>query len=1126
MDIEKLIDDAATILHRRGKISYSALKLGLSIDDEIMSAIRDELVDVLEIAEDRDGKYLVLVQTAAVPETPHDAKPKSNVSVLGDDLELAERRVLTVMFCDLVGSTKLSHELDSEDLRDVFSRYQQASARAIAETDGYIAQYLGDGILAYFGYPRVHESDALRAIKAAIGILENIKALNDSLQNEYNVELQVRISLHSGEVVIGDIGGDKRKETLALGEVPNVAARLQSLASPNEIIISESTRQLLGNRIEATEMGEQTLQGVRNSLKTYRIVNIKDQSWPTSQGSNQFIGRDHELEVLTGTWDNIQTEGGAAVFVRGEAGIGKSTLLRQFVKNTSIASDQIWFLKGQDETQLSSLRPATTGITAKWNLSNADSDKFAKIEEHMSGFSNEEIISVAEVLGAEIPATIPTTPSTPQIHRQRMLNALARVLTSSGDQKPRIIFLEDLHWYDPTSLELVNILIESIKTTSAMIIMTARMEYEPDWRLDNVHDLKISRLSHEETVALIKFLSKTSKLPDELVSRLSSRAQGVPLFIEELTKTVFESDAVKVDENGIITIIGELDDEVIPVSIYGCLMTRLDQMHTARQIAQLGAVIGIRFSYELVRAASELDDDTLTRSLNELVQSGLMSKIDLNGQTIYEYSHAILRDAIEQSLLKSTRRVLHGNIADTLTKHFPDTESNEPETIAFHLTMATRGAEALRYWKQAGMMALGRFANAEANNYFSRGLKAVTQLPDKNLRTVEELGLTVLKAVSMMSIRGWATPEVRECYLHARQLLDQLDAQASPELFPTLVGLASYFIVTGNWSEARQLVKQNLSHAEKIGNDKLILEAVAEKIVVEAYSGNPEIVDSLFEKVSSLYDPATYADHLILFGRNAMAAAYTCKSINSWIMGHADRAIEEALNGIEEVRRLYHPFSLAWSQSPVTWVYLFRGEPEKALVYIDELCIFSQEHGFPFWLGQGFVAQGWASLLLGNSDQAMEKIMQGLAIWNASGTKMLQPMMKWPLIKTHLMQGNANAGLEEARSVLEYIEDSEEIFFAPEILILQGEALEMTDGSDSAAAFDSYQKAYDLACRKNAFTLKLHAATKMAELLANRGKYSDGFTILSPLIHDDVEGYDTFIPSEARRVLAQLAANK
>lgn len=1106
MDLEKLIDRACTILRRKVRVSHRALKLELELDDATFAAVCDELVIVLEIAEDREGKMLVLRTAPPVPVVP--AQPSS-------DEAAAERRILTLMFCDLEGSTKLSGRLDAEDLRDVVREYQRVAGEEIARSGGYVAQYLGDGLLVYFGYPRVHEDDSTRAVRAGLGIIERVRAMNVSLLQRHGVSLSVRIGLHTGEVVIGAMGGAARTETLALGQAPNIAARMEGLAPPNSVVVSWETRQVLSRSVELEEMGRFELKGVEGTRPVYKVVGIRATSGFAA--TTALVGRRTELEVLRQAWADARRGAGSAVLVRGQAGMGKSRLVQELVTQAD-ASLNVLLIRGREETSLSALAPITEALAGAWSLP-GDPNPYACVLDRTAG-RGEDTMLVAEALGVAVPEASRLGPMTPQVQRHRTLLALSGVLQTS--EEPRILIIEDLHWLDPSSHEVIGQILGGLAQTHVLVLASTRPEFEVSWP---VRILDLSPLAGNEIAELVRDVARAKNVATELIERIARRAEGVPMFVEELTRTVFESDALFTDDSGKMSLNTSDDDTSIPTTVYGCLMARLDRLTAVRSVALVGAIIGRRFSYALLQESTGLDEHALRIGLQELVDAEIVQIEGSPPEATYEFRHALLRDAALQSLLRATRRTYHGDVTEALLRAFPERCAREPDVLAYHLSGAGRHAEALVHWRQAGLIAMSRFANAEAIGYFTKALESVAQIEDIGLRTGNELALTVLRAIPMMLTRGWGAPEVKTAFEHARDLCDRVGEHAPPELFPTLVGLGSFFIVTADWAEARRLIQNNLGLAERENRADLLVEAWTELGVVELYSGRLDNAFPPLDKAIAAFDPAAHAHHLLMYGRNAQTVAYTTRALAHWSAGRLDQAVADARQALAAVDSLEHPFSRAWAMAPNVLVHLFRGEAGQARTYVDLLCEFAQQQGFPYWHGQGMVFRGWTTLVEnGSPEKARADIEQGLAIWYASGTRMLDAMMTWPLAVALLRLGRHEAALEILDRSVAQLERSGERWWASEVHTLRGEVLEARDGDQSPAARESYERALSIAGEAGADGMRLRAAIHLARHLGCLGLAEDGLALLAPIEAAILEGRDTADLVSARTMLSLLRA--
>ncbi len=1108
MDLDKILNDAVSILKRRGKASYSALKLELSIDDQVLAVVREELTDVLEIARDLNDKMLVLRQPKEI--------------TLEDEQKQGSRRVLTVMFCDLVGSTQLSSLLDSEDFRDVLRDYQRVAVSAINHYDGYVAQYRGDGVLAYFGFPRLHEFDAVRAVRASVEIIDSLEILNERLKIKFSIELKARIGIHSGEVVIDDVGAAHKTETLALGKVPNIAARLESLAAENQIVISRDTKNILGNRVNVEAMGKFDLKGVEEAQEAYRVLSVINDKLADIKNDEDFVGRRDKLATLVDEWNNLLVcREGAAICIYGEAGLGKTRILRRFIESTALPEHDYLVFSGQGETRFSSLKPILEGLAKKWRFTRESSTlTYEQLEKTMTGASGIDIMLIAEAFGVTLPTDKNLPKFTPQVQRHLTLLAMCNALLNV--ERPSVLLFEDLHWLDPTTHEFLLSLLSQIKNKPVLLLMTSRPTFKSSWNDEQVKRICLSPLDYDDGVELIKKTSGAKEIPRELLERINQRAEGNPLFIKELTKSVFESGRVKIDDEGYAYLRGELDDNLVPVTVYGCLMARLDDMHLSRQVVQLAAVIGARFSFGLIKESSELGEIKLKQAIAELIESKIISAYEREGSVTYQFSHALLRDAIERSLLRATRKALHSSVANALIKAFPEIVKREPERVALHLDEAGRKEEGIAFWREAGINAMNKFANVEAITHYSRALDSLKRMPQSKQRDATELTLTMLRATPMMLTQGWGSAEVRKSYEHARSLRQQIDEQSLPELFPVLVGLASYYIVIADWQEAEKLTQQNWMLAKQIGRNDLLLEAEAELGVVKAYAGDHREAISVLESALERFDAVDYADRLISYGRNPATVAHTALAMMYWLDGRVDSGMQSAQLALEKAKLYYHPFSITWAYCACVVVHLLREEIEQAKHYVEELCQFAQDQGFPYWLGQGLIYRGWIFALEGDAKKAMEECQIGFDIFYKSGSRMLDPLLKYPMAKAKLLDGDYQGALDIVDESIHFIKTTGECWFETIMENLRGEILAALYVTDSEKALNAFQYTYQIANERNIFTMKLQAALNIAQIFKSRQEPVKALQILEPLQQQIKQGQGTPLFMRLEKLVAEL----
>jgi class 3 adenylate cyclase len=666
----------------------------------------------------------------------------------------AERRQLTILFCDLVASTALATQLDPEDLREVIRAYHATCAAVIQRFDGHIAQYLGDGVLVYYGYPQAHEDGAHRAVRSGLGMVEGIGPLNARLEQTYGIRLAVRIGIHTGLVVVGDMGGGGREEHLALGATPNITARLQGLAAPNTVVISEASHRLVQGYFACVPLGQQLLQGVADPLTVYHVLGA---SGATSRlevaqprGLTPLVGREPEVGLLRERWQRVQAGMGHVVLLSGEAGLGKSRLVQVLKDDLAPTPHTCLECRGSPYYQNTALYPVIELLqrVLRWQPEDTPLERLHKLEITLSQCPltlGEMVPILADLVALALPDDrYPPLLLTPQRQRQKTLEMLLAMLLAEAARQPVLFIVEDLQWVDPTTLEWLTLLIDQGPTVPILTVLTYRPEFPPPWgSRAHITPMSVPRLSPPEVQTMVARLTGEKALPPELLQQLLAKTDGVPLFIEELTKTVLESGLLRVAHDR-YELAGPLPSLAIPSSLHDALMARLDRLATAKSVAQLGATLGRQFPYALLRAVAPLDEAVLHHALGELVHAELLYQRGVPPQATYLFKHALIQEVAYQSLLRRTRRRLHAQIAQLLATQFADMDGLPPELLASHYTAAGCSAQAVPYWIQAGRQAIRRAAHVEARAHLTRGLEALQTLPASPQRTEHELTLQLL----------------------------------------------------------------------------------------------------------------------------------------------------------------------------------------------------------------------------------------------------------------------------------------------------------------------------------------------------------------------------------------------
>jgi class 3 adenylate cyclase len=743
MDFYEVVDQVVQLLQQRGRLTYRSLKRQFALDDEALEVLKDELQFSHPVVDEAGHGLVWRGATATKPESPsilpvsqeipqqaHPAQAEAPPSEAA--APAAERRQLTVMFCDLVDSTKLSGQLDPEDYREVLRAYHSACAEVIHGFDGHIAQHLGDALLVYFGYPTAHEDDARRAIHTGLGMLDAMRTLHERLVQEKAIRLRVRVGMHTGLAVISAVGSGQKHEMLALGEAPNVASRIQGLAEPDTIAISADTYRLVEGYFDCDDLGFHSLKGVAEPQQVHRVIGESGAQSrldiARTRGLTPLIGRESEVSLLLERWQQVQEGQGQVILLGGEAGIGKSRLAQVLQDHAVSEGYTRLACRSSPYYQNTALYPVIDLLERALPLQRQDSSeaKLGKLEAFLSQYQLplEETVPLFATLLSFPPPEDRYAPLqwAPQPQRQKTLASIVAMLLEQADPQPVLFILEDLHWTDPTTLELLDLLIDQTPTAAMCVLLTYRPTFQPPWGSRSyLTQMTLDRLSQCHIGRLAAQVAGGMALPMQVLAQITEKTDGVPLFVEEMTKAVLESGALK-EADGQYELTRPLTSLTIPATLQDSLMARLDRLMTAKGIVQLGAVMGRQFSYELLQAVSQVDEATLHRELSRLVDAELLYQRDLPPQATYTFKHALIQDTAYESLLRITRQQYHAQIANVLEHQFPEMAATQPELVAHHYTKAGHHEQAVQYWLHAGRRALARSANAEAVAHLTEGL--------------------------------------------------------------------------------------------------------------------------------------------------------------------------------------------------------------------------------------------------------------------------------------------------------------------------------------------------------------------------------------------------------------------
>ena len=1131
MTFDEVLDQVRDLLQQRGRVTYRSLKLRFQLDDEMLAGVSEELIEAERVAQDDNGKVLVWTggDEAAAPSDAPSPVPSSPIESSHPE---AERRQLTVMFCDLVSSTALSEQLDPEELREVVRAYQQTSGKVIERYEGYIAQYLGDGILVYFGYPTAHEDDAARAARAGLGIVAAVQALDVHLPQA----LQVRIGIHTGLVVVGEMGDSNRQEQLALGETPNIAARVQGKAEPDTVVISAATQRMVAGLFETEDQGLHDLKGISTPQSLYRITaESPAQSRfevAVRSGLTPLVGREAELSVLRERWTQAQAGNGQVVLLSGEPGIGKSRLVEELKAQMRDEGVRQIEFRCSPYHQNSALHPITEHLQHLLQFASDDTleAKLGKLQQRLGHYRFPQADTVpllAVLLSLPHPEDVAPLSLSPQKQKERTQAALLAWLIEESEQTPIYNAWEDLHWADPSTLELLDRLLSQVPTTRLLVLLTFRPEFVPPWGAHSyMSHLTLSRLGQPQVNAMVERVTGGKALPDEVIEQIATKTDGVPLFVEELTKMVIESDLVRV-VNGHYELTGPLPPLAIPSTLQDSLMARLDRLATTREVAQLGATLGREFTYELLHAVSPLGEDHLQQGLRQLVEAELVFQHGVPPQARYLFKHALVQDTAYQSLLKSKRQQLHQQVARMLEEQFPETIETQPEILAHHYTEAGLGKQAIPYWQQAGQQAMARSAHSEAIRHLSHALELLATVDDTPARAQQELALQMTLGTAHIVTKGFAAPEAGLTYARADALCRGLGDR--PEGVDVLVGLWA-FHVSGQSAlkTAREVAEQLLRLAQDQQDSTALLKAHIVLSMTLFYEGEllavPEHVDPCLE----LYEPELHHKLFVSSaGYDRGIITHCWSAMTRWLLGYPDQALASATTAVALAQELAHPYTSAVALVYAAWVERWCGELQAAREHAEAAVTLSHEHGFTLTWAWGTVFRSLALAGLGHSENQVQEAYDAVAKLRGAGIGLWMPHLLARLAETQSKVGQVDEALRVLDEALEISTRRGDRCYEAELYRLKGQMTLQSSGARPAAAVQrkveaGFEKALEIAKAQSAKSLELRGATSLARLWQQQGKTAEAHDLLAPVYNWFTEGFATADLKDAKALLDEL----
>ena len=1045
----------------------------------------------------------------------------------------AERRQLTVMFCDLVDSTPLSERLDPEDLREVVRAYQDICGKIIGRFEGNIAQYLGDGLLVYFGYPQAHEDDAQRAARTGLGIVEAITRLNPRLNEKWGVELAVRIGIHTGLVVAGEMGYGNSRERLAMGETPNIAARLQNEADPNTVVISAATYRLIEGFFACKELDTLVLKGFSKPVDVCQLCQESSArsrlDTVVSIGSTPLVGRDPEIGILFERWEQTQEGMGQLVLLSGEAGVGKSRLV-QAMKEHVAQDPQAWLTPCQcSPYHRNSAFYPVLDMLERVVLQLERGDDLAKKLSRLEGFLVQYAIPQSEMVPLfadllSIPLDDKYTPSklSPERQKQLIFQTILGVILEIADRQPLLLVMEDLHWADPTTLEFLNLLVDQIPMTRVFALFTFRPDFSPPWSgRSHLTNLTLSRLTRKQVAIMIQHVAEGKFLPAVVLEQIVKKTDGIPLFVEELTKMVLESGLLREKGDG-YELAGPLPPLAIPATLQDSLTARLDRLASAKEIAQLSAILGRELTYEMLQAVSSQDENTLQQGLSKLVKAELLYQRGIPPKATYTFKHALIQETAYFSLLKGTRQQYHQRIAGKLVGEFAETVATKPELVAHHYTEAGLGEQAVPFWKQAGQRAVERSANEEAIAHLTRGLDLIKELPGSSERDQQELALQMALGSALIVSRGYAVAEVEQTYSKALELCQQIGD--TPEVVPVLFALGRYYYAfRAEFQIARDLGERLLELAQDKNNAAALMMAHTVLGTTSFWTGQFVATRKHFEQALALFDGGMHRDKDF---RYAQDIRIVCLCYRVWTLmhlGYPKQAVE-ALQDMEALSdELLHPPSTALFQVTGCFLHYWRRDVQKTQEGADSLLANSAKYGFAQWMPFGTILMSWSQVQNGAGEVEIEQMRQAIIDWQAYGNELILPTFQGVLTDAYLTAGIVEKGLEVVDEALAKVDRSEERQEEARLYWSKGKLLLIQPNPDEQQAEACFEKAVEIARQQGAKYQELQAVMSLSRLRQAQGRKEEARRPLSGVYSWFTEGFDTKGMIEAKALLDELS---
>jgi class 3 adenylate cyclase/predicted ATPase len=1031
------------------------------------------------------------------------------------------------MFCDLVGSTALSARLDPEDMREIIGAYHRCCAEQITKAGGFVAQYLGDGVLAYFGYPQAHEDDAERAVRTGLALVDAVSRLRVG----HDTALQARIGIATGLAVVGDLIGDDARERGVVGETPNLAARLQTMAEPGQVVISQSTRRLIGGLFEYRDLGRVALKGLTDPVQAWQVTGA-------SRVANRFkaqhgaaltplVGREEELELLLRRWQRAKRGEGQVVLLSGEPGIGKSRLtvaLQERLGDEPHTRLRYFCSPQHTDTALYTFHPIIAQLkrAAGFGPSDAPGVKLNKLASLLRATSGDDdhLPLVAELLSIPLGDRDHAIALSAKRKRQKTLEALLAMLEGATRRRPVLMTIEDIHWMDPSSRELLDMGIERARHLRLLLVTTFRPDFVAPWTSEaHVTTLNLGRLGQRDASALINLVAGDHSLHEETLREIVARADGIPLFVEELTKAVVEA----AERDDLATTLGRspLWATSVPPTLHASLMARLDRLGPlAKEVAQIGAAIGREFSYDMLVPLVQKRDEELEAALVRLRDAGLVFMRGAPPQAMFLFKHALVREVAYGSLLRGQRQQLHARIVTALEAQSHHMLDQQPEILAQHCTQAELKTKAITYWTQAARLSMARYATVEAAAQASKGLDVVMRRPDDAARWREELALQSALAGALNASVGASTQKTGQAYARARMLCTRLNDTAT--LVSVLGGLAAHHTQRCELGAARKIGEELLRLGEKENNAACQSEGHRLLGSCLYYLGELVAVREHLERALSLYVPEAHQSMISVGGFDTRERALSHLSYVLFVLGYPCQASSRAREALRWARELNNPHVLVPALAAASRLNVVRRTDAAAQEVVEEMIGIATEQRFRLWLASAQVSYGIVLARQNKPRDGLAISQKGIADGEVIGVALFRPYALGAVAQIYETQERYDEALATWDSALATVERTGERNYEAELHRFRGEWLRASRPAEHDEAEVSLRRAIAVADGQHAKMWELRASTSLARLWRDQGKRTEARDLLAPIYGWFTEGFDTPDLTVAKALLEEL----